>query len=88
MNQRYSGLFDIGSEIVVGKIYQHYSGKLYNIIALARDHHDPELLHVVYQGLYECPSFGPCPIWVRPYHDFVQIVDIDGIKRPRFVEVV
>lgn len=74
-------------EINVGKTYQHYSGKQYKVIAIAHDSEDPEVLRVIYQGLYDCPKFGPNPIWDRAYTMFAENVVINGKEQPRFAEV-
>lgn len=73
--------------IQVGKLYQHYSGKTYRVIAIAHDSEDPSLMRVIYQGLYDCPTFGPNPIWDRPYSMFAETVTINGKEQPRFQEV-
>lgn len=74
-------------QIIVGKTYKHYSGKLYKVLAIARDSEDPSILRVVYQGLYDCPTFGLNPIWVRPYEMFAANVIMNGVEQPRFTEV-
>lgn len=74
--------------IVVGKIYQHYSGKTYQVLAIAHDSEDPAMLRVVYQSLYDCPTFGKNAIWVRPYTMFAENVVINGQEVARFAEVV
>lgn len=79
----------VGSKLIsVGKIYRHYSGKLYKVLAIAHDSEDPNLLRVVYQGLYDCQTFGPNPVWVRPYTMFAEDVVINGKMVARFEEVV
>ena len=70
--------------IMVGAVYKHYSGKLYKVLSIARDSEDITLMRVVYQGLYECPTFGHNPIWVRPYSMFAENVIIDEVEQPRF----
>lgn len=74
-------------EIIVGKTYEHYSGKQYKIIAIAHDSEDPSMLRVIYQGLYDCPTFGPNPIWDRLYTMFAENVVIGGKEQPRFKEI-
>ncbi len=74
-------------EIKVGNLYKHYSGKLYRVIAIAHDSEDPALMRVIYQGLYDCPTFGPNPVWDRPYEMFAQNVTINGKEQPRFQDV-
>ncbi len=74
-------------EIKTGKLYKHYNGKFYKILAIAHYSEDPSLFHVVYQGLYDCPTFGPNPIWTRPYSMFIENVVINGKEQARFEEV-
>ena len=71
-------------EIKIGATYKHYSGKEYKVIAIARDSEDPASLRVIYQGLYDCPSFGPNPMWDRPYSMFAEQVVTNGKEQPRF----
>ncbi len=77
----------ITRHIHVGRTYKHYSGKLYKVIAIAHDSEDPACLRVIYQGLYDCPTFGPNPVWDRPYTMFAENVVIKGKEQPRFEEV-
>ena len=73
--------------IEIGKIYKHYSGKLYKVIAIAHDSEDPSVMRVIYQGLYDCPTFGPNPVWDRPYSMFAEDVVINGVVQQRFTLV-
>lgn len=73
--------------IKIGAIYKHYSGKIYKVIAIANDSEDISLKRVVYQGLYNCPTFGENPVWVRPYAMFEESVIINGLSQPRFEEL-
>ena len=59
-------------------IYRHYKGNEYEVIALAK-HSETEEEMVVYRALY-----GEYGIWVRPYEMFVEELDRDGVKVPRF----
>lgn len=74
-------------EITVGKIYKHYSGKTYKVIGIAHDSENPSLMRVIYQGLYDCATFGPNPVWDRPYPMFAEKVNINGKEQYRFEEV-
>ncbi len=63
--------------------YQHYKGHLYEVIDLA--HHSETLEElVVYRALYDSPEFGKNALWVRPVKMFLEKVEVDGQKMPRF----
>ncbi|MDR0967668.1 MAG: DUF1653 domain-containing protein [Rickettsiales bacterium] len=72
--------------IQVGKIYQHYKGNKYKVIALAKHSEDLSDL-VVYQALYE-GEFPYGQTWVRPVSIWNEMVEINGQKIPRFTEVL
>lgn len=74
-------------KINVGETYEHYSGKRYTIKNLAFHSEDPEIVMVVYEGLYDDPKFGKNPVWVRPLKMFVEDVEINGKVVPRFKKV-
>jgi hypothetical protein len=61
----------------IGK-YEHYKGKFYQVIGLARHSETMEEL-VVYQSLY-----GERGWWVRPLKMFMGEVEVSGKKMPRF----
>jgi predicted house-cleaning noncanonical NTP pyrophosphatase (MazG superfamily) len=62
-------------------LYQHYKGKYYEVVGVARHTENPEYF-VVYKSLYRQ---GKEPtIWVRPYDMFIESVEVDGQWRPRF----
>ena len=73
----------MNNDIVVGQIYQHYSGKEYRVLGFSRHSETLEEM-VIYQGLYDCPQFGPNPIWVRPKGMFAERLVIGGVEMPRF----
>lgn len=61
-------------EITVGKIYKHYKGNLYKIIALAKHSETLEEL-VVYQ------SIENGKVWVRPISMWNEVVDNQSTLR-------
>ncbi len=61
--------------------YRHFKGQPYRVIGTARHSETQEVL-VVYQALY-----GDCGLWVRPLAMFVQQVEHQGRKVPRFERV-
>lgn len=58
--------------------YEHYKGKHYEVVGVARHSETLEEL-VVYRALYDNGS-----LWVRPLEMFMEDVEIDGVKRQRF----
>lgn len=70
------------SEIKIGK-YQHFKGKVYEVIGIARHSESLEEL-VVYKALYESPDFGKDSLWVRPKSMFLEMIEHNGEEIPRF----
>ena len=66
------------AEIKIGGMYRHYKNKEYKVLALATHTETLEEM-VVYQALY-----GEEAVWVRPLAMFMEMVEIDGKKIPRF----
>ena len=65
-------------------IYRHAkSGKRYRVHYVAKHSETLEDL-VVYETLYDNPMSRH---WVRPLAMFQEMVDIDGVRTPRFVFV-
>ncbi len=58
--------------------YEHYKGKRYRVLAIARHSETLEEL-VVYQAQY-----GEKDVWVRPIAMFFESVEINGVTIPRF----
>ena len=60
--------------------YKHYKGKEYEVIGIARHSETREEL-VVYRALYQNEGEN---LWVRPMKMFLEEVEIEGKKMPRF----
>ncbi|MDA8659162.1 DUF1653 domain-containing protein [Luminiphilus sp.] len=58
--------------------YRHYKGGAYEVLGVAT-HSETEERLVVYRPLY-----GEGALWVRPLAMFVEWVEVDGERRPRF----
>ncbi len=58
--------------------YQHYKGRAYEVLGVAR-HSETEEEFVVYRALY-----GERGLWIRPMAMFVETVMIEGHPHPRF----
>ncbi|OGF32254.1 hypothetical protein A2533_04985 [Candidatus Falkowbacteria bacterium RIFOXYD2_FULL_35_9] len=69
-------------DIKLGK-YQHFKGKHYQVIGLAKNSETLEEL-VVYQALYPSTEFGDQAIWVRPKKMFADFVEVNNELIPRF----
>lgn len=68
-------------DIKSGQIYKHSkSGNSYKIIALAKHSETLEEM-VVYEALYDNDLSN---FWVRPIEMFLEKVEINGQKLPRF----
>lgn len=66
------------SEEIKTGIYRHYKNKDYRVLYVAVDAETKEEV-VVYQAMY-----GEGKIWARPKKMFLEEVEVDGQKRPRF----
>lgn len=64
-------------------IYEHYKKKRYEVIGVARYKDTMEDV-VVYRALYDSEEFGDHALWVRPKVEFLEEIEIDGVRRPRF----
>ncbi|MCE9591450.1 MAG: DUF1653 domain-containing protein [Planctomycetes bacterium] len=64
-------------ELKTGR-YEHYKGKPYEVVGVARHSETMESL-VVYRALY-----GERGLWVRPLPMFVEEVTVEGKRVPRF----
>ncbi len=67
----------MSNKIRIGK-YRHYKGKDYKVIGVARHSETGEDL-VVYQKLYDDYALS-----VRPFAMFIEEVEVNGKKIPRF----
>lgn len=64
--------------VVIGGKYEHYKGKPYRVLAVAKHSETLEEM-VVYQQQY-----GEEGIWVRPLGMFLEDVTVEGKRVPRF----
>lgn len=69
-------------DLKLGK-YQHYKGRFYEVIGVARHSETSEEL-VVYRALYNSKEFGKNALWARPKTMFLENVSVDGKEVPRF----
>jgi hypothetical protein len=72
-------------EIKPGR-YQHYKGNFYEVIGVAR-HSETLGELVIYRALYDSPEFGKNALWARPKKMFLETVEVNGKKIPRFRRV-
>lgn len=62
-------------------IYQHFKGQRYEVLAVGK-HSESEESLVFYRQLYDDYSF-----WARPLAMFVETVERDGYRGPRFTRI-
>lgn len=67
-------------KLKLGKYQHSKTGNFYKVIAIAKHSETLEDL-VVYESLYNNPE---SKVWVRPLKMFLESVEIDGKKVPRF----
>lgn len=72
-------LDDVEIPFIVPGIYLHYKNLKYEVLGVALHSETLEPM-VVYRPLYETKA----PLWVRPYDMFVETIEVDGKKVPRF----
>ena len=73
------------NEVKPGR-YQHFKGKQYEVIGVAR-HSETLEEFVVYRALYESPKYGFGALWVRPKAMFLEEIEKEGYRGPRFRHV-
>lgn len=71
-------LSEESKKIIVGGTYEHYKGMMCEVLGVALHSESLEEM-VVYQHLDEEKM-----IWVRPLKMFLEEVEINGVKKPRF----
>ncbi|NIM46910.1 MAG: DUF1653 domain-containing protein [Candidatus Aenigmarchaeota archaeon] len=59
-------------------LYEHYKGGRYQVLGVAIHSETLEEL-VIYKALYDERL-----VWLRPLKMFLENVEVDGIKKPRF----
>ncbi len=69
-------------KVKLGK-YQHYKGKFYEVIGIARHSETLQEL-VIYRALYDSKEFGKNALWARPKSIFLGSVIVKHKKVPRF----
>lgn len=62
--------------------YRHYKGGEYEVLGVVRHSETLEPL-VLYRPLYNDSG-----LWVRPLAMFVETIDIDNQRKPRFAQVI
>lgn len=64
-------------------VYEHYKGKKYRVLGVAKHSESLEDM-VMYEALYENEL---AKFWVRPLAMFLEEVEIDGQRVPRFTYI-
>lgn len=79
-------LYHIMGEPTPGR-YLHYKGKEYEVLFVSRNSEDPHQQLVNYRGLYEHHEYGRNAFWTRPLEMFMEEVEVNGKKVPRFKKI-
>lgn len=58
--------------------YRHYKGRLYEVVGTVRHSETLEPM-TLYRALY-----GDNGLWVRPAAMFMDEIEVDGVRQPRF----
>ena len=66
-------------ELILNSKYQHFKGKCYKLIGIAKNSENPREEFVIYQALYDNNE-----LWVRPKQMFLETVILNGKEVPRF----
>lgn len=66
------------NESLQSGIYEHYKGKRYEVLGVAR-HSETLGSFAVYRAMY-----GDHGLWIRPLDMFLETVEVDGKQVPRF----
>ncbi len=69
---------DLPSDVVLPGRYQHYKGKPYVVLGVAR-HSETEEPFVVYRT-----DYGDRSLWIRPLSMFLERIMVEGRSIPRF----
>jgi hypothetical protein len=67
------------TDLKIGKYQHSKSGKEYEVLGIGLHSETQEQL-VIYRALY-----GEGQLWIRPLNMFLEIVEVEGKKVPRFV---
>lgn len=69
-------------EVKLGR-YRHFKGMEVEVLGIA--HHTETLDElIVYREFVDDPRFGKKPLWVRPKKMFMETIERNGKKMPRF----
>ena len=64
--------------MVQNGLYRHFKGDIYRVVGMARHTETDELLALYHQ------IGNPLPLFARPLNMFMETVEHDGKKLPRF----
>lgn len=70
-------------EIKLGK-YRHFKGKMYEVLGVAKHSETLEELVVYGEAVPPAGEAGKNGLWARPKKMFLEEVEVEGKKVPRF----
>jgi len=80
MNKETLPLSDLAQSLKPG-LYQHFKGGKYKVLGVGRMSEDHEREMVVYE------SVESGYVWIRPLEMFVEMIERNGYKGPRFIYI-
>lgn len=78
--------FEKTSLFATSDTYEHYKGKRYRLIGIAKNSETLED-YVVYKALCTDPDFGEGQLWIRPKDMFFGTVEVEGKEVERFRKI-
>ncbi len=72
----------MSQKLKLGK-YRHHKGEYYEVLGVGC-HSETLEEYVFYRALYHSEKFGNHSLWVRPVKMFCEMVNSNGVEKPRF----
>lgn len=69
------------SEVELG-IYRHYKGGIYRVVGIGTHTESKEKMVI-----YKTEGGDELDVWLRPLAMFIEDVEVDGKKQPRFKKI-
>ena len=71
------------NDIKINGTYKHFKGHIVKVVALGR-HSETKEWFVVYEKTQDGKGYKKGDVWIRPMEMFLEMVERDGKRFPRF----